>query len=195
LRQDRCTAADPDNVITQSPLRLRWGDWRKRQPLLVHVGSAAGYEEFRQEAKAQGQDPAGQVPAGFELEDAAAQTAMALLRHRDNEPRLLEVGYAACLMETLLNTPCAILRTDLIRRVYQEAQEVSAGLGISWRGRGGCFMLPLNEDARQPHAFAQRVEPIADLKELFATLRDIAGQRYQSLKKGYVIYYPRHLAL
>jgi hypothetical protein len=187
---------DREHVICDQPLRLRWGDWRVRHILQVHVQSAAAYEQQRCEALAEGRDPAGQMPVGFELEGAAAQAAQALLRHRGSEERLVEVGYAAALMEALVHTPSAILRTDLVRRVYQEAEELSSRLGIVWRGDGRShFLLPLNEDAREPDAFARRVAPLANLAEFFATLRAIAAERHQKLKKGYVLYYPRHLAL
>ena len=162
--------------------------------LLVHVSPAANYEDYREEALAAGQDPSGQVPPGFTLDGGMHHTALGLMRHRANEERLIEVGYAACLMEALVNTPSAILRTDLIRRVYQEAKSVNAALGLAWSGRGGHFMLPMNEDARMPDAFARRVAPIDDLQVFFNTLKDIARERHLALKKGYVFYYPRHSA-
>jgi hypothetical protein len=185
-----------EHVICDRPVRLRWGDWRVRHVLQVHVRAAAIYEDERAEAVAAGRAPGGNMPMGFELEGAAAQTALGLLRHRADEARQVEVGYAAALMEALVHTPCAILRTDLIRRVYQEAESLSARLGLVWRGDGRShFLLPLNEDAREPDAFARRVAPLANLAEFFATLRDIAAERHEKLKKGYVLYYPRHQSL
>ncbi len=178
-------------IISDSPLRLRWGDWRTPHAILVHVQSAAIYEDWREEAIAAGTDPSAQMPAHFVLDGGMHQTAHALLRHRGNESRLIDVTYLSALMETLVNTPCAILRTDLIRRVYQEVDELSEALNLRWRGRAGHFMLPLNQDALHPGDFERQVGPIADLKLLFTTLRRIAGQRLESLKKGYVIYFPR----
>lgn len=182
---------EADNIICNGPLRLRWGDWRTPHPLLVHVQSAAIYEDFRTEALASGQDPAAQMPAGFTLDGGMTDTAMGLLRHRDNESSLIGVTYLSILMETLVNTPCAILRTDLIRRVYQEVDQLSKELNLRWRGRAGHFMLAMNEDATQPGHFERLVAPISDLQVLFTTLRHHAGDRYQSLKKSYVFYFPR----
>ncbi len=179
-----------EHVICDRPLRLRWGDWRTQYILQVHVQSAAVYEDLRAECLAQGRDPSGQMPPGFTLDGGMHHTGMALLRFKDDEERLIEVGYLAALMEALVNTPCAILRTDLIRRVYQEVESMSARLGLRWSGRVGHFMLPLNEDAREPDAFARQVAPLDNLKDFFDTLKHIARSRHESLKKGYVLYYP-----
>lgn len=187
--------AGDQHVISDSPYRLRWGDWRTAHIIQVHVHPAAIYEDQRQEALAQGRDPGGQMPPHFVLDGGMHETAQAFLRHRQNEEALREVTYLAALMEALVNTPCAILRTDLIRRVYQEVEGLSQRLGLRWRGRAGHFLLPLNEDAGNPQALEQRVAPLDNLQEFFRTLKEIAGQRHQALAKGYVIYYPRHRGL
>ncbi|MFH2128285.1 MAG: hypothetical protein ABIK12_17355 [Pseudomonadota bacterium] len=179
-----------DHVICDKPLRLRWGDWRTQNVLQIHVQAAAIFEDYRADCLAKGLDPSGQVPAGFTLDGGMHQTALALLRFKANEERQVEVIYLSALMEALVNTPCAILRTDLIRRVYQEVDALSASLGLRWSGRVGHFMLPLNEDARAPNGFARQVAPLASLKDFFGTLKAIAQERYGSLKKGYVLYYP-----
>jgi hypothetical protein len=179
-----------DHVICDKPLRMRWGDWRTQNVLQIHVQAAAVYEDYRAECLADGGDPSGQLPIGFTLDGGMHQTALALLRYRSNEERQVEVGYLAALMEALVNTPCAILRTDLIRRVYQEVDALSASLSVRWSGRVGHFMLPLNEDARKPQSFARRVAPLDNLKDFFGAIKQIAQERHDSLKKGYVLYYP-----
>ncbi len=180
-----------EHVICDRPLRMRWGFWRTPHAIQVHLQSAAVWEDYRAECQAQGKDPSAQMPAGFVLEGGLHYTALALLRHREDEAALQDVGYLAALMEALLNTPCAILRTDLIRRVYQEVEALSTRLGVRWRGGAQRFMLPLNQDARDPHHFARRLAPLADLQEFFDTLRQIARERHQALAQGYVLYYPR----
>jgi len=161
----------------------------------VHVHPAAIYEDQRQEDLAQGRDPSGHMPPHFVLDGGMHETAQAILRHRQDEGALLEVAYLSALMEALLNTPCAILRTDLIRRVYQEVETISVHLGLRWRGRAGHFMLPLNEDAMHPKGFAQRVAPLDNLQEFFWVLKEIATARHQTLAKSYILYYPRHRGL
>ena len=181
----------PDNVITQRPLRLRWGDWRIQQVIQVHVQPAAAYEEQRVRDWRAGRPLGSQMPPHFVLDGGAAETALALMRHREDEDALQEVGYLAALMEALLNTPCPILRTDLIRRVYQEVERLSNRLGVRWGARGGSFLLPLNQDAQNPHWFRHALAPLGNLQEFFATLREIARQRHQRLAREYVLYYPR----
>ncbi len=187
--------AGDGHIISQGPYRLRWGDWRTVNIIQVHVHPAAIYEDQRQEALAQGRDPGGQMPPHFVLDGGMHETAQAILRHREDEEALRQVNYLAALMEALVNTPCAILRTDLIRRVYQEVETLSNRLGLRWRGRAGHFLLPLNEDALNPQMLEQRVAPLDNLQEFFRTLKEIAGQRHQALAKSYVIYYPRQRGL
>lgn len=180
-----------DHIITQAPLRLRWGDWRVSRVIQVHVMAAANYEDYRQDCLAQGRDPSGQMPAHFSLEDSLADTAMGLLRHRNDPARLEEVTHLSLLMEALVNTPCPILRTDLIRRVYQEVDALSQRLGLRWRGRAERFMLPLNEDATRPRALEQALAQVDNLQDFFGILRETATARHNLLAKNYVLYYPR----
>jgi hypothetical protein len=161
----------------------------------VHVMAAAIYEDYRQDCLAKGQDPSGQMPAHFSLEDSLADTAMALLRHRGDAARLEEVTYLSLLMEALVNTPCPILRTDLIRRVYQEVDTLSQRLGLRWRGRAQSFMLPLNEDAMRPRALEQGLAQVDNLRDFFNFLRETASARHTMLAKNYVLYYPRNFSV
>ncbi len=176
-------------------MRLRWGAWRVMHPIQVHVQSAAVYEDQRQDALEAGRDPAGQMPPHFVLDGGLHDTAQAMLRLRTDSGALEDIAYLSALMEALVNTPCAILRTDLIRRVYQEAEALMTRLGLRWRGRVGRFMLPMNQDALDPQAFERQVAPLDNLQEFFRTLRQIAEQRQKILAKDYVFYYPRHRAL
>ena len=181
-----------DHIISDRPLRLRWGDWRTTTIIQVHLQTAAIYEDQRRECLAQGRDPAAQMPSHYALTGGMGETARALLRHHTSQESQIKVIYLAALMEAMVSTPCAILRTDLIRRVYQEIQTLSASLKTSWSGRDGRFLLPLGQDAADPQAFARKVSPLDNLQDFFSTLQAIADQRYHELRKGYAIYYPRH---
>jgi len=174
-------------------MRLRWGPWRTGRVLLVHVRSAASYEEYREQRLAQGQDPSGHMPPHFSLEGGTQDIALAFLRHRADAAAQGRVSYLACLLEALLNSPSAILRTDLIRRVYQEVDQLSAELGFRWRGGEGRFIPPTNQDAADPHAFSRMVAPLSNLQDFFASLRDYGAQRYRSLSREYVFYFPPRL--
>ena len=192
-------AAPPDNLITERPLCLRWGDWRTTRIIQVQREAALPFEQKRAACIARGRDPAelaaSHMPPHFALDDGAHETALALLRWRGQESAQIEVGYLACLMEALVHAPCPVLRTDLIRRDYQEVKSLSQKLATSWRGRAGRFMLPLAEDARQPDALARLVAPLNNLQDFFAALRGLAQKRHQTLAQGYVIYYPRQRSL
>ena len=184
-----------DNVITTKPMRLRWGGWRSNKILQVHVGAAAVYEDFRQECIAQGRDPASQVPPAHELSGGLRETALALLRFRNSEQQQRRAYYLAALLEALITAPCAILRTDLIRRVYREVETLSEELGLRWSSHSGRLMLSLEQDAKDPDMMSKRLENIDNLSRFFEEIRDISDSRYQTLAKSYVLYYPRFVGI
>ncbi len=180
-------------VITDQPMRLRWGPWHTGRIIQVHVGSAAVYEDYREECLQKGLDASGQMPPHFALEGGLQDTALAFLRHRDDAVAQEQVCYLASLLEALVAAPSAILRTDLIRRVYQEVHQLSDNLGFRWRGGEGCFIPPVNQDAADPQHFARLVAPLSNLQEFYAALRDYAARRYRILAREYVFYYPGRL--
>lgn len=184
--------AGREHVICDTPLRLRWGDWATPHIVQVHVGSAALYEDHREECLEKGLDPSGEMPPHLTLDGGMRGTALAMLRFRNDEKRLLDVAYLAGLMECLINIPSPILRTDLIRRVYQEIETLGQTLGrLTWKGQAGHFMLPVMEDAGNPHRLANALSGVDNLQDFFNTVRRISHERHQSLAKTYVIYYPR----
>ncbi len=184
-----------EQVISVQPMRLRWGDWRTSRIVQVHVRPAADYEDQRAERIAQGLGPPGSMPVHYNLDHGMRDTAMGLLRHHRDADAQERVIYLAAIMETLLNAPCPILRTDLIRRVYDEVDLLCSSLGIRFSGRQARFLPPLHEDAGNPAFLTHLVAPINNLQELFCRLQDLAKHRYQTLRKNYVIYYPRQVGL
>ena len=184
-----------DHIITDTPMRLRWGDWRTNQIIQVHVRPAAEYEDRRAEMLASGQGAPGQMPAHYSLDKGMRDTALGLLRHRGRSEAQKQVIYLAALMETLLTAPCPILRTDLIRKVYQEVRQLSTRLGVSFTSREARFLPPIHDDARQPHFLAQRVAQIDNLQTFYGTLMDLAQERYNTLSKMYIIYFPKKAGL
>ncbi len=186
-------SAPEDNQICVKPLRLRWGAWASPRIIQVHVQSAAQFEHQRMVRAAAGQLPDAQMPPHLVLDGPMHETALAVLRLRRDEGELLDLAYLCGLMEALINTPCAILRTDLLRRVYQEAEHYGRRLMVRWQGHAGRFLLPVLEDASDPGRFERQVAPLNNLQDFFAAVRSITAERHASLAKNYVIYYPRNI--
>ncbi len=182
-----------EHVISDEPMRLRWGAWRIGRIIQVHVGAAAIFEDYRSECLEKGEDPSGQMPPHFNLEGGLQDTALALLRHRSDQEAQQEVCYLASLLEALLNVPSAVLRSDLIRRVYQEVDRLSSELAFRWRGGEGRFILPCNTDARDARRFERQVAPLTSLAEFFGTVRTLSQERYLELSREYVFYFPPKL--
>jgi hypothetical protein len=185
-----------EHVISDQPMRLRWGAWRIGRIIQVHVGSAAVYEDYRAECLQRGDDPSAQMPPHLDLEGGLQDTVLALLRHRHSQADQEKVCYLASLLEALITVPSAVLRSDLIRRVYQEVDRLSQELSFRWRGGEGRFILPCNSDAGDPRRFERRVAPLKSLADFFETIQTLSQERYKELSRDYVFYFPskmRHL--
>ncbi|MEW5914143.1 MAG: hypothetical protein AB1814_16425 [Thermodesulfobacteriota bacterium] len=182
-----------EHIITDQPMRLRWGPWRVNRIIQVHVGAAALFEDFRNDCLREGRDPSGQMPPHFSLEGGLQDTALALLRHRADAQAQAQICYLASLLEALFNAPSPVLRSDLIRRVYQEVEGLSARLSLRWRGGESRFILPVNQDAADPRRFERTVASLSTLREFLDTIQALSQERYRLLVREYVFYYPLRL--
>jgi hypothetical protein len=192
---DSTKAPFRDHVITDTPMRLRWGDWRTSQIIQVHVSPAAAYEDQRAERLAAGLGTPGNMPVHYCLDQGMRDIALGLLRHRERADKQVQVIYLAALVETLLTAPCPILRTDLIRKVYQEVNLLSNRLGVHFSTSQARFIPPIHDDAQTPDFLARCVANIDNLQNFYCTLQGLAQSRHAILSKRYIIYFPKKIGL
>ncbi len=96
----------------------------------------------------------------------------------------------AGLMECVTNAPSAILRTDLLRRFYQNILSERDSLKVVWRGNVQHFLLPLHSELYNPNLFFHHIANCESLKDLFAAIEKETNSQFDIIAKNYVIYVP-----
>jgi hypothetical protein len=180
-----------ENLIASEPLEWRRGDWLTGHALMCTRSESKRFEEHRIEAyQLKGHKHIGFVPNHFRLDDGYFYTVSGLFRHRADEAMMRRVYYLAGLMEGVTNAPSPILRTDLLRRVYQAIMEERERLGVVWRGQVRHFLLPLHVDRYNPNLFYHHIVKAESLKDLYKTIRRETDTQFDILAQHYVIYLP-----
>ena len=180
------------NLITASPLEFRRGDWQGGFAMLCSRGQSARYEKHRREAlRFPTHHHIGQLPEHVNLTDGYHYTALGLFRHREDEPAMRRVYRLAGLMECVLNAPSPVLRSDLLRRVYQTITEEREALNVAWRGDVHHLLLPLDIARYDPKRFFLGVAAAPSLKQLYGFIESETSAQFGVLCEHYVIYLPR----
>lgn len=180
-----------NNLVIERPLEFRRGDWRSGHAMLCTREESARYEAHRLEALgAKGHQHVAFVPSHFSLDGGTHYTAAGLFRHREDEGMMRRVYRLAGLMECVTNAPSAILRTDLLRRFYQEIIKEREELRVVWRGHVRHFLLPLHPDRRNPNLFNHAVAGASSLMELYQAIEAETNVQFDILSQFYVIYLP-----
>ncbi|MBF0475820.1 MAG: hypothetical protein HQK59_08300 [Deltaproteobacteria bacterium] len=185
--------SDPlDNVICSKPIRVRWGEWKGGRIMQCTNYEAEKFEQHRREVSRAGHGShVSFVPTYFPLSIGESQTLLGLYQVRDREEDLDQVYYLAGLMECLLNYHQPVLRTDLIRKFYDEINILKSRLGVLWRGNSDHFLLPLASMHYDASVFIVKVEQATSMKELLAVIKEGTSEQLTLLKNEYVFYLPK----
>lgn len=180
------------NLITATPVEFRRGDWQAGFAMLCSRNESARYEDHRREAlRHPSHHHLGQLPEHLNLADGYHYTVLGLFRHRDKAAAMRRVYRLAGLMECVLNAPSPVLRSDLLRRVYQTITEEREALNVAWRGDVHHFLLPLDLSHYDSKRFFAGIAAAPSLKEFYGFLEAETNTQFDLLCANYVIYLPR----
>ena len=180
-----------ENLIAAKPLEWRRGDWLTGHAMICTREESKRFEAHRLEAyQVEGHKHIGFVPNHFKLDDGYHYTVMGLFHHRDDEAMMRRVYYLAGLMECVTNVPSPILRTDLLRRVYQSIMEERERLRVVWRGHVRHFLLPLHTEFYNPNRFHHHLVSAQSLKDLYQAIQGETDTQFDLLVERYVFYLP-----
>jgi hypothetical protein len=180
----------PDNVIADKPWRFRRAEWATSQPLMCGLHQAAQFEDHRREVWRPGRPHVHELPLGVTLDAGQIITVQGVFRHLGHEENMRQVMYAAGLMEAMINYPSPILRTDLIRAVYQRLETLSRGLGVVWRGRSERFLPTLSPQLYHPNRLSGKLARINNLQVFYDTIREETDDQFDLVARHYVFYVP-----
>jgi hypothetical protein len=180
----------PDNTITDKPWRFRRAEWAAAQPLMCGLHQAAMFEDHRREVFRPGHFHLRELPLGVPLEAGQVNTVRGVFRHRLDEENMRRVMFLAGLMEAMINHPCPILRTDLIRNVYSRLETLSAELGVVWRGHSERFLPTLPPQLYHPNRLPGLLVGVNNLQVFYDTIRAETDDQFDLVAGHYVFYVP-----
>lgn len=174
----------PGNLISRKPWEFRWPYWESRYFLQIPRSQALFFE--RQGRAQWGQQP----PAHMELRGAMAYTIRATFAYRDNEEKMRDVYYLAGLIDCMINRVNPLMRTDLIRNLYNKVITMKELLNINWYGTMDQVLLPLEGKLYSDMAYREALGNAASLKALYGVIREASDAMFNILSREYVFYTP-----
>ena len=180
-----------DNLIATEPLELRRGDWPTGWALLCTRVESEHFEDHRRGALGlPGHAHIAFLPVHLKLDGGCHYTLLGLVRNRHDPARMQRVYRLAGLMECVTNAASPVLRTDLLRRVYQNILDEREQLQVVWKGKADQFLLQLYSDHYNRDVFFHRIRSAATLKELYLAVEEQSAEQWRLLCRHYVIYLP-----
>lgn len=183
-----------DNLVLDKPIEFRRGEWETGCALLCTRKESRRFEAHRRAAhKVPGHSHLAQVPNHLKLADGYHYTVRGLFRNRHDPALMQRVYRLAGLMECVTNASSPVLRTDLLRRLYQTIIRERDVLKTVWKGNVGQFLLPLYSDHYNRDLFFHRIRTAASLKQLYTVVEQETTEQFLLLSHHYVIYLPQWL--
>jgi len=177
------------HLICAEPFDFRRAEWAPLHPAMVHRSQAEVYEGKRQEDLSQGQ-PLSFTPSLLSLKGSLEVTCRFLFRARSDQERMGRIYLLAGLTELATRVPHDLLRTDLIRRLFEVVREMSAEMGLRWPAHQEGFLLPLPEALYPPNRFRRRLGQAASYKDLIKTLQEETSLQFDLVAANFVFYLP-----
>lgn len=183
-------------LVTARPVEFRWGEWTSGTAWLCARSESEKFEAHRLEARRlAGHSHIQWLPNHVKLDGGSHYTAKALFRHRNDEGAMRRIYRLAGMMECVTRGVSPVLRSDLLRRIYDAILEERKALHVVWRGSADRFLLPLYLHHGVVERLLARLMPVESLKELFAVIDQETAFQFDLLTSDYVIYVPMSFGL
>jgi len=174
-----------NNLITAHPMEFRRARWSSTNFIQMRRALSERYEkEF--ESKLHNAT----IPPHFVLNMGLEYTISALFYYRNSPETMKEVYFLAGMVDLLINKVCPILRTDLIRRLYNKVFELKNRLNIFWAGPINQVLLPIEPHLYDESRYRASLHELKNLKDLYSFLMEESQEMFIILCKEYVFYCP-----
>ena len=174
--------AGPDAIIPSGPWEFRTAAWKS-----MHFTQMLRSET---EKLASEGDVPHTLPPHFVLKGGMAYTIRAMYLRRENEKQMRDIYYLVGLMDCMINQVNPILRTDLLRDMYNKIFEMKATLNIHWHGTVDQVLLPIDTFFYNSAAYGASLKNANTLKSLYGVIKDGTGEMFDILSSEYVFYCP-----
>jgi len=180
----------PDNIIVKDPFEFRRPDWQSAFFLQMTKKNSKLLEEQRNIFFSQGKLGIKELPPHYSLQGGVAGTIGALFLYRNEEEKMRKVYYLAGLVDCLINQVNPILRTAMLRDMYNRVQRLRAELGVRWVGTLDHVLLPIDGIFFNEMEYKQRLATARTLKALYGVIEEGTQEMFDILSLEYVFYCP-----
>ena len=180
----------PDNLITRRPFEFRRSDWQSGFFLQMTKSNSQWLEEQRSALYCRGKTGIDQLPPHYSLQGGMAGTIAALFAYRHEEEKMRKVYYLAGLIDCLINQINPILRTAMLRDVYNKVQRLRGELGVRWPGALDQVLLPIDGLFYNEMEYKHRLATAETLKALYNVIEEETQEMFDILSLQYVFYCP-----
>lgn len=172
----------PDNLITSRPWEFRRADWESKYFVQILRSHWKGHRSERKWCL--------DVLPHFVLKDSMAYTIHGIYNYRNNIENMREVYYLAGLIDCIINQINPLLRTDLIKDIYNKIKTIQGILNINWHGHMDQVLFPIDEKFFNHHEYRERLSKTATMKELYHQVREGTDKMFDILSSEYIFFTP-----
>ena len=176
------TVTGPDNLISSSAWEFRRADWESKyfvQILRFH------WNRFKSERKR-----CLDILPHFVLKDSMAYTIHGIYNYRNNIDNMREVYYLAGLIDCMINQINPLLRTGLIRDIYNKVKTLQGILNVNWHGHMDQVLFPIDTGLFNYPEYRKRLSGAVSMKEFYRLVREGTDLMFGILSLEYVFYTP-----
>lgn len=178
------------SLIISRLLEFRSAAWQTPHFVQMLKPLSDKLEKQRSESAEHGRDRGLQIPPHYSLPGSLACTIRSLYNERANEARMRRIYYLAGLLDCMINQVNPILRTDLLRDMYNKILELKNELRVQWYGSLDHVLLPLDAQFYNEAEYRSALARSRSMKELYAAIREGTGEMLDILSLEYVFYRP-----
>ncbi|RLB21101.1 MAG: hypothetical protein DRG76_09720 [Deltaproteobacteria bacterium] len=182
--------AAPDNLIVKQPLEFRRADWGLGFFIQMTRRQSEWLEAQRNALYSEGKEGIRQLPPHYSLQGGVANTIRALYTYRHKEEQMRRVYFLAGLVDCLINQVNPILRTAMLRDLYNKVQDLRAELSVTWHGTLDQVLLPIDSAFFNELEYRHSLATAQTLKALYTAIEEGTRQMFDILSLEYVFYCP-----
>jgi len=172
----------PDSLITSNPWEFRRAYWDSRYFIQI-LKTRWERIEIREEKSMK-------LPSHFLLKDSMADTIHGIYKYRNNIEKMKEVYYLAGLIDCMINQTNHLLRTDLVKGMYNKITTLKSILHINWYGHMDQVLLPIDVRFFNRDEYRDGLSEAGTMKKLYRIIREGTDKMFDILSSKYIFFTP-----
>jgi hypothetical protein len=180
-----------DNLVSSGPLEFRQAHWETVHFIQMLRSDSLEFERKREQTSQPGNEAPVQLPSHFSVKGGRDSTIRALFIYRDVEEKMREVYFLAGLIDCMINQVSPILRTALLRDMYNRIFLMKKRLDITWYGPLDQVLLPIAPRFFNVQQYQAALRAAATMKDLYERIRKGTREMFDIISRHYVFYLPR----